>query len=795
MRGTLAAAVVLAGPALAEEDVPAAVPQETEVEVEVEEVAQAEAEEPVFRLPTVEIIGTTPVQGTGVAKEKVPANVQTIGRDDFDRAQPLGVSDMLNRRLGNVTVNDAQSNPFQPDVQFRGFTASPLLGNPQGIAVYQGGVRINEPFGDVVQWDMIPEFAIESIQLIPGSNPVFGLNALGGALSIQMKNGFTHDGLNAEAYGGSFGRRQFTGEYGARVGDFAFYAGATGFDEDGWRDQSPSDIEQFFGDARYRNESTEAALNFVYANSDLNGNGASPVQLLELDREAVFTYPDNTRNEMFFGIAEGNHSFTDTVSVQGNAYFRRLQRATLNGDEQEFEDCTGIDGPPGTLCESAGNPDEEQIKDLNGNPIPTTAGGDGAFNTSGTDTTGIGGSLQATVEEDLFGKENLLVFGGSFDYGAIEFGNQSEVGALTPDRTVLGSGIFVAGNEFNTRIDATNKFIGIYFTDTLSITDDTAVTFAGRYNHANIEIKDYLGTELNGDHTFERFNPAIGVTHQVFDGVTAYAGYSESNRAPTAVELSCADPTQPCRVPNAFLADPPLDQVVSRSVEVGLRGRLANMAGGVIEWSVAGFGSRNFDDIIFISAGPIGTGFFQNAGITQRVGAEFGLNGVHGPFQWYANYGFVEATFESHLRVSSPAHPLADAGGEIQVLPGDRIPGIPRHTAKLGVGVSATERWFVGIESLIASDQVLRGDEANLLDTVAGYGIVNLMTTYRIVESGNPFRLEAFLQVKNLFDNDYETFGLLGDAAEVLGSEFDNPRFLGPGAPRGIWGGLRIWFN
>lgn len=143
-------------------------------------------------LEEIEVIGVTPTHGVGLPKERIPVNIQAATEANLKRAKTLDLSDYLNRHLGSVTINAAQNNPLQPDLQYRGFTASLLLGLPQGIAVYQNGVRINEVFGDTVNWDLIPESAIASINLIGGSNPLFGLNTLGGALSIETKNGFTH---------------------------------------------------------------------------------------------------------------------------------------------------------------------------------------------------------------------------------------------------------------------------------------------------------------------------------------------------------------------------------------------------------------------------------------------------------------------------------------------------------------------------------------------------------------------------------------------------------------------------
>ena len=241
-------------------------------------------------------------------------------------------------------------------------------------------------------------------------------------------------------------------------------------------------------------------------------------------------------------------------------------------------------------------------------------------------------------------------------------------------------------------------------------------------------------------------------------------------------------------MPNAFVSDPPLKQVVSRSVELGARGSLPDVDGITsLKWSAAAFGSRNYDDIIFVSAGPtVGSGFFQNAGITQRLGTEVGLRGTAGFLRWYLNYAFVNATFESHLTISSPNNPAADANGEIMVEPGDRIPGIPQHTAKIGAGTDITDDWSVSLETLLQSDQYYRGDEANLLDTVSGFAVVNLYSTYRITDW-----MEAFVEVNNLFDNDYETFGVLGDPTDVFPA-FTGTQFVSPGAPIGAWAGLRI---
>src|SRR5258706_106443 len=220
------------------------------------------AETPAEQLepPEVEVIGVTPLPGLGVPAAQVPANVQAVTGAEIMRQHPLNLPEFMSQRLSGVNVNENQGNPFQPDLTYRGFAVSPLLGTSQGISVYQDGVRINEPFGDTVNWDLIPTAAISTINLIPGSNPLFGLNTLGGALSIRTKSGAQYPGTAATLYGGSFGRRSFDVQHGGANGELDYFASASAFREDGWRVQSPSDVRQFFSKLGWRVEGAVSIL-------------------------------------------------------------------------------------------------------------------------------------------------------------------------------------------------------------------------------------------------------------------------------------------------------------------------------------------------------------------------------------------------------------------------------------------------------------------------------------------------------------------------------------------------------
>ena len=761
----------------------------------------------------VDVVAIAPTPGRGIDRGRIPATVSVISAAELEDRQVSSLSDALNEQFGSVTLEGTTTNLFQPTLRFRGFTASPLLGLPQGVAVYQNGVRVNEPFGDTVQFDLIPQFAVGQIQLSAGTEPTYGLNALGGALVLNLKNGFNHTGFRGEFSGGSFERYAATAEWGANAGPWAVYFGATRFDESGWRPASPSKVTQAVADVAYRDETIDAGVSFTYADSSMNGNGPAPVELLDVDRSAVFTYPDITDNRL--GFAQGRFDLTvsPTWSVQVTGYYRDLDRKTLNGDEAGFEACDDDFLPPGapigTLCFGADDDDADEdeeahpLVDLRNGRFITEddTEGNAANNRTTTRSAGYGATLQATAAAAFGGgRENVLTLGASADLADVGFTFTSEVGMLTPDRGVTGSGLLAGiygqapDDQFNTGLDTANRALGLYFSDTLSLTEQTHLTVSGRFNHARIEIADRLGTSLDGEHAFSRFNVGAGAVHQFSDAVSLFGRYGESNRAPTAAELSCADPAEPCRVPNAFLSDPPLEQAVARSVEAGLRGRVLNASRRRVNWSVAVYHTAIADDILFVASHElIGSGYFQNAGDTRRVGFDAELNGRVDRLGWYASYGLVDATFQSPLDLPSDekVNAAATAGGFVAVEPGDRMPGIPRHSFKAGIRYALTDAWDVMLETITASSRVFVGDEGNDQAELAGYGITNLRSVYRAGD-----HVELFLRIDNLFDKHYATFGALAELelflSEVPGAS--DPRFVAPGAPRSGFGGVRLRF-
>ena len=246
-----------------------------------------------------------------------------VTAEDFSRVYSPNVLDTLQQRIPGVITTDVQGNGFFQDLRYRGFAASPLQGTPQGLAVYMQGIRINEAFGDTVNWDLIPTVAIGRADIWT-NNPAFGLNALGGAVSLQMKDGFNYNGFEFDASGGSYGRVGGSMQYGVRSGEWGLYLAAEGFKDDGWRYQSPSRLARFYGDLGWRG--TDAEVHFITSVADnyFGVVGPTPIELLNNDYRAIYTWPQTTKNQAQLLAMNGRYSVSDHWTVQSNLYLPQV---------------------------------------------------------------------------------------------------------------------------------------------------------------------------------------------------------------------------------------------------------------------------------------------------------------------------------------------------------------------------------------------------------------------------------------------------------------------------------------
>jgi iron complex outermembrane receptor protein len=757
-------------------------------------------------LPTVTVIGTTPIPGAAIDVDKIPSNVESVRASDLTRGGSVSLTRALNSQLGSVNINDTLADPFQPDMFYRGFDASPVLGTPQGLAVYQNGVRINEAFGDAVNWDLIPDIAIDQVDIV-SANPVYGLNALGGAATLTMKDGFNYRGSEVELSGGSFQQHTGTAQFGANDGRLGIYAGGRILDEDGWRFFAHDRIRQFYSALSRRAGSTTLDLTYTHADNQLFGPASAPVQSLAIDRRNVFTGPQANLNRLDFVTLDGSFNLAKDLSAQGVLYYRNYRQSVSNGNKTNYTSCT-TDNVAGLLCQPDGltpltNAAGQGLPDIsNGAAVPI---GENDFES--IHSRSAGGSFQVTGHQGLAGHRNQFAIGASVDTAHIDFSSGARLGVIDAALIVQPSDLIVdtpEGTGFAATpviLQATNRYYGIFATDTFDVTSAFSVTASGRYNIAQVDLYDQRGTALNGLNRYTHFNPAIGGTYKLLPDLTAYAGYSTTNRAPTPSEIECSDPLLPCLLPANLAGDPPtLRQVIAHTYEVGLRGRIASPAGSdaILTWNVGAF-RTNVDDDIYAISTTLSTGFFQNVGSTRRQGVQAGVTWNGTRAQAYLNYNYVDATFQSAFTLSSPSNPAQDANGNIQVEPGDHLPGIPRHRIKAGADYSVLPQWTIGGTLTYVSTQFYRGDESNQNAPLAGYGLVSLHTTYRFWKES-----ELFLLVDNLFDRRYATYGIYSDPTGVgapgipVGADSNAPgvdnRFQNPGAPRAVFGGVRIRF-
>lgn len=733
-----------------------------------------------------DVVVTAQLPGPVVDADRLPVATQALNAGTIARD---GAPDLLRATLSDlpgVSFAEAQDNPYQPDLFYRGYEASPLGGDAQGLAVYVDGARFNQPFGDTVNWDAIPDIAVKRLTL-ESANPAFGLNALGGAIAVNMKSGRDMTGVSGWLSAGRFGKRGASAEVGARAGRWSFYLAGQVEHDDDWRDFSPSSVHQLYGDIGLDGDWGTLDLKLIGAETNLTGNGASPVELLAARRQAVFTWPDNSRN--LYGRAQLSAALVlgGGLTLRPQAYVAGYRQRTANGDLSDAEPCAGN----GRLLCLEGE-DDAPLTGGTGVQFPSFAGGDtyAQLNLTRTRTTSVGASVQL---DGRAGSHSFAV-GASWDGSNSRFDAQSLIGVLTDDRGFgdpQGAIDMQDGSIRPVDVKSRRDDIGIYAGDVIALTPRFDLSLSARYNDSRVRLSDRLGTALDGRHRFARLNPAIGVVWRTSDGVALYAGYAESNRAPTPAELSCADPEAPCSLAAFFVGDPPLKQVVARTWEAGLRGR-SKVGGMTLSWRLGGWRATNSDDIIFAASATRGRAYFRNVGRTRRQGIEASASAESGAWTMSASYTLTDATYRTGFVVASPDNPAADEDGTITVRPGDRLPGIPRHLGKLVVMRRFGEVAQLSATGQCASGRWLLGDEANLTRPTVGYCIANLSGLVKVVKG-----VAVFAEVRNLFDRHYATFGTFSEVSEVNLAEApgaSDPRSLSPAAPRTWWIGARLRF-
>ncbi|MBP9199654.1 MAG: TonB-dependent receptor [Gemmatimonadales bacterium] len=468
-----------------------------------------------------------PVPGLQLSRDLIPANVQSASGLQIRESQALNLNEFLNSHLQGVNVNDYQGNPFQMDVTYRGFSASPQIGTPQGLSVFLDGTRVNEPFGDVVNWDLLPLNAIGGLDLYSGSNPLFGLNTLGGALALRTRGGFTDKGIEGQALGGMWGRRQLQAAAGGSRGPLAGFVAGNWFEEGGWRDDSRSTVRQAFGRLDYASPIGLVTGTVLLADNNLIGNGLIPLRMFQARPEDVFSSPDQTRNRLAQFTLDGLFPIGGNASITVHAYRRDSERAGVNGDIfEDFQDFdltqdAAFSAKPADQpwCRYAdvdqdGTPDALQPAGFsqpgddcyNGGTFIGSRNGASEFGFSHgsgvVDGTPIGLRTDTRVDQRTHGlaaqvnwngARHKVMAGASVDASDAGYLMAQQLGLLDARRRVYldpgaidsvyrAAQVAIHGNDFTGR----DRTASLYVTETWSLRDNLHLTVAARFNSARV---------------------------------------------------------------------------------------------------------------------------------------------------------------------------------------------------------------------------------------------------------------------------------------------------------------------
>ena len=764
------------------------------------------------------VYGTLPDSDIGLSSDRVPGALQSLSAGDLTAQRGGTVLSALGAQVPGVSLSDAQGNSLFQNLRFHGFDASPLQGTPQGLAVYQNGVRLNEAFGDTVNWDAIPANAVARMD-VWSANPVLGLNALGGAVNMVMKNGFTFRGGDASLQGGSYGHGMAAGEWGVSDGSFSFYGSAEGVTDAGWRFHSQSNLARLYVDAGWRFGMSEIHLVASGAATSLGVVGPTPVELIQHDSKSIYTFPQTTRNTIGSLALNGKTRLADNWQLEASAYVRSLKQRHMDGNDGNFERCSNSSSFPNKIClqdDDFPRPvpftgtaalnfrNQFAILDQNNASIAFTPGTFyGTVDRSFTDSTSQGATLQTTADAPLFGMTNYFTAGFSVDAGAVGFRSASTLGRIFPslyvavDPSLAGSGSIIHANGnigyAPVNLGATTTYYGFYAVDALDLTDALTLTAGLRINAADINTRDRSGlaAELNGSHGYGHVNPLAGLTYKLSDAFTFFGGYSQANRAPTPLELDCASQTLPCLLEGSLVADPPLQQVVAHTYQAGIRGN-AGLGDGKLDWSVSLFRTDSNNDIVALASTIAGRGYFTNVPSTQRQGADVSAHYAADGWSAYASYSYLDATYQFTGTLASPNNPNADAGGNVMVTPGRRIPLNPSNTLRAGGDFDVMEEVTLGGELAFTGSRYFDGDPSNLNAKLPSTMVVNLRAAWQITPAW-----QLFGTVDNLFDNRDALYGTYFDPSDTTGlvtPALADPRTLTLRQPVTFQLGLRLKF-
>lgn len=666
--------------------------------------------------------------------ERTPVQVDEI--NVRDAAPGPGSAAALVGGLAGIATSDDQGSRLQPRLDVRGFDASPVVGQPQGVSVFLDGVRINEPDAQEVNFDLIPMDAVTRAELVRGPSALFGKNSLAGSLLLFTERGAQESRASAEIEGGPYGYRGARTTLSGARGGLDGYVMARMSNESGWRRSTGASTRMIFANAGRLRDSNDLALTVLYANDRLLEAGSLPESYLATDRRLNYTPGDFFHPEVWHLALRGNRALAGG-QLSGNVFWRRNSYEQYNGN---------IPAP---------NSDGFVRNLSTGSVVEWTRAGH------------VGGIATTITTGAEYGHSDV-----GYRFFAVAKPNvPADSASLAASGCAIPSGLCT---DVRTREDD----FAVYAQGIASLTSSFSVTAALRADRVRIPIADLLTPQYGGSSSYQRVSPRIGINYEMTDRVRGYAAVNTGFRAPAALELLCASAAAPCALPFALGADPPLRPVAVVDYETGIDLE----SGSHASLDLVGFVSDVRNDILFAQPSAT-TGFFQNVPRTRRAGVESsGSFPLSASISLFGSYSHVAASYRATVRLASA---LDD---EPPVVSGDRFPTSPTDRRSLGVALrhSMPRGAFDGaVELRAVSSQFLRGDEANTRPPLPGYATANVRAALHLE------RASVRAYVTNVFDQKYANFGVYAQnlrgplgGAPSSGDDLPAERFLTPGSPR-----------
>ncbi|HUF76180.1 MAG TPA: TonB-dependent receptor [Longimicrobiales bacterium] len=694
--------------------------------------------------------GTVPLART-------PFSSQVVTSGELDPVAGGAIAGALSG-LPGVTLTNQTGSPSQMDVRVRGFAVSPIVGVPQSVSVFVDGVRVNEADASQVHLSLIPEGAIERVELIRGPVGVFGKNSVAGALNFVTRRAGDAPSVEAEVQGGSFGSAAGTLRASAPLGS-AFDGLLVGSyrRSDGWRHLESAEELSLFGKLGWRGERTDAWISYTFEVDSLEGPGPLPESWIEggpLPPD-VTSPPDDRRRLQYTG-GVGDAFRPRLHFVNGRVERSLSERSSLH--VSSFGRFVGFRQANDNISE----PDALGL----------------------TDIASYGSTVQLLHRP---GERLLLAAGTEWTRNDVDIEIRERPNRSFPTLTEATT------ERLRTDEDNLGGFAEAWW----SASERVALYGSLRYDWVSLPVTDVLDPSDSGENTFSELSGGLGLSVDLDAGLGAFAGYGRGFRAPVIIEVTCADPADPCQLPFELGPDPPLKPVKSDTWQAGLR-----LSGSRAQASLVGYWIEVRDDIFNVIDEETPTlGYFTNLARTRRVGVEAfaagaPLPGVPG-LTLTGSAAWTRATFQSEAELASPLveepddpgapppPPGPDGEGAVHVEPGDLFPMVPQLSGTLGARYRAGAT-SLEVEAQWTGRQFLVGDEGNEEEfpKVASSTVVDVRVEHTVR------RATVYLELANALDTEFNAFGIISENGRNTPESVE--RFLTPGSPRRLTLGVSV---